>query len=39
MSRSAVLAGRTTADLFRNLFVVLLMTIVGYLWGSGSKRA
>jgi hypothetical protein len=39
MSRSAVLAGRTTADLFRNLFVVLLMTIVGYLVGSGSKRA
>ncbi len=33
MSRSAVLAGRTTADLFRNLFVVVLMTIVGYLVG------
>jgi len=33
MSRSAVLAGRTTADLFRNLFVVVLMTIVGYLAG------
>jgi ABC-2 type transport system permease protein len=32
-SRSAVLAGRTTADLFRNLFVVLLMTLVGYLVG------
>jgi ABC-2 type transport system permease protein len=32
-ARSAVLAGRTTADLFRNLFVVLLMTIVGYLVG------
>lgn len=33
MARSAVLAGRTTADLFRNLFVVILMTIVGYLVG------
>lgn len=33
MARSAVLAGRTTADLFRNLFVVLLMTGVGYLVG------
>jgi ABC-2 type transport system permease protein len=33
MARSAVLAGRTTADLFRNLFVVLLMTVVGYLVG------
>ena len=32
-ARSAVLAGRTTADLFRNLFVVLLMTVVGYLVG------
>lgn len=33
MARSAVLAGRTTADLVRNLFVVLLMTAVGYLVG------
>ena len=33
MARSAVLSGRTTADLFRNLFVVLLMTGVGYLVG------
>ena len=33
MARSAVLAGRTTADLFRNVFVVLLMTGVGYLVG------
>ncbi len=33
MARSAVLAGRTTADLCRNLFVVLLMTAVGYLVG------
>jgi ABC-2 type transport system permease protein/oleandomycin transport system permease protein len=32
-ARSAVLAGRTTADLVRNLFVVLLMTAVGYLVG------
>jgi ABC transporter DrrB family efflux protein len=29
MARSAVLAGRTTADLVRNLFVVFLMTGVG----------
>jgi ABC-2 type transport system permease protein/oleandomycin transport system permease protein len=29
MARSAVLAGRTTADLLRNVFVVLLMTAVG----------
>lgn len=33
MSRSAVLAGRTLADLVRNVFVVLLMTAVGYLVG------
>jgi len=33
MDRAAVLAGRTTADLFRNLFVVLLMIGVGYLTG------
>jgi ABC transporter DrrB family efflux protein len=33
MSRSAVLAGRTLADLVRNIFVVTLMTIVGYAVG------
>ncbi|MGE0881313.1 MAG: ABC transporter permease [Acidimicrobiia bacterium] len=33
MSRSAVLAGRTLADLVRNVFVVLLMVAVGYLVG------
>jgi ABC-2 type transport system permease protein/oleandomycin transport system permease protein len=33
MARSAVLAGRTLADLCRNVFVVLLMTAVGYLVG------
>ncbi len=33
MARSAVLVGRTTSDLVRNLFVVLLMTGVGYLVG------
>jgi len=33
MSRSAVLAGRTVSDSARNLFVVLLMTAVGYLIG------
>lgn len=33
MARSAVLAGRTIADLMRNLFVIFLMTTVGLLIG------
>ena len=33
MARSAVLAGRTVADLCRNVFVVLLMTVVGVAVG------
>jgi len=33
MARSAVLAGRTTADLVRNMFVVALMVAVGFLVG------
>lgn len=33
MARLAVLAGRTIADIVRNLFVVVLMTSVGYLIG------
>jgi ABC-2 type transport system permease protein/oleandomycin transport system permease protein len=33
MARSAVLAGRTLADLVRNVFVVALMIVVGYLVG------
>ncbi len=33
MARSAVLAGRTLADLTRNVFVAVLMTIVGFLVG------
>lgn len=33
MARSAVLAGRTTADLARNVFVVALITAVGYAVG------
>jgi ABC transporter DrrB family efflux protein len=33
MARSAVLAGRTIADLVRNVFVVTLMVIVGFLVG------
>jgi ABC-2 type transport system permease protein/oleandomycin transport system permease protein len=33
MARSAVLIGRTLADLVRNIFVVLLMCVVGYLVG------
>jgi ABC transporter DrrB family efflux protein len=33
MARSAVLAGRTFADIVRNLLVVLLMIVVGFLVG------
>ncbi len=33
MARSAVLIGRTTADVVRNVLIVLLMTAVGYLIG------
>jgi ABC transporter DrrB family efflux protein len=33
MARSAVLTGRTTADLFRNLFVVGVITGIGYAVG------
>jgi ABC transporter DrrB family efflux protein len=33
MARSAVLAGRTLADLVRTIFVIVLMTIVGYAIG------
>ena len=33
MARSAVLTGRTTADLFRNIFVVGVITAVGYAVG------
>ena len=33
MTRSAVLAGRTGADLVRNVLVVILMAVVGYLVG------
>jgi len=33
MARSAVLIGRTTADLARNFFVVIVMTAVGFLVG------
>jgi ABC transporter DrrB family efflux protein len=33
MARSAVLVGRTTADLVRNVFVVTVMTAVGFLVG------
>jgi ABC-2 type transport system permease protein/oleandomycin transport system permease protein len=33
MARSAVLGGRTASDAVRNLVVILLMTIVGYLVG------
>jgi len=33
MARSAVLTGRTIADLFRNVFVVILMSSVGFAVG------
>jgi ABC transporter DrrB family efflux protein len=33
MARSAVLAGRTTADLIRNILTVIIITIVGFLVG------
>jgi ABC transporter DrrB family efflux protein len=33
MARSAVLAGRTIADLSRNVFVVILMVVVGFAVG------
>ena len=33
MARSAVLAGRTLADLVRNVLIIALMTIVGYVIG------
>ncbi len=33
MSQGAVLAGRTIADLMRNIFVVFLMTLVGFFIG------
>ena len=33
MARSAVLGGRTTADLVRNAFVIVIMTVVGILVG------
>jgi ABC-2 type transport system permease protein/oleandomycin transport system permease protein len=37
MARCAVLAGRTTADMCRNLFVVLLMNVVGVAVGFRSS--
>src|SRR6202042_3606032 len=33
MARSAVLVGRTTADLVRNVLIIVLMIIVGYIIG------
>jgi ABC-2 type transport system permease protein/oleandomycin transport system permease protein len=33
MARSAVLVGRTLADLLRNVFVVVLMVVVGFIVG------
>lgn len=39
MARSAVLAGRIISDSLRNLFVVLLMTLVGLLLGFDVKTS
>lgn len=39
MARSAVLAGRTIADSLRNVFVVLLMTGVGFIIGFRSHAS
>jgi len=39
MARSAVLVGRTFADLLRNVFVVALMAVVGYLVGWRARPA
>ncbi len=39
MARSAVLIGRTLADLVRNVFVVALMCIVGLLVGVDARLA
>jgi ABC-2 type transport system permease protein/oleandomycin transport system permease protein len=33
MSRSAVLAGRVLADTFRNVFIITLMLVVGFIVG------
>jgi ABC transporter DrrB family efflux protein len=33
MARSAVLAGRTINEIIRNIFVIIVMTLVGYLIG------
>jgi ABC transporter DrrB family efflux protein len=33
MARSAVLIGRTTADLIRNVLIIVLMIVVGYIIG------
>ena len=35
MARSAVLIGRTAADLVRNVLIILLMIVVGYIVGFG----
>jgi ABC transporter DrrB family efflux protein len=37
MARSAVLVGRTAADLVRNVLIIVLMIIVGYIIGFGFK--
>ena len=37
MARSAVLIGRTAADLVRNILILVLMIVVGYIIGFGFK--
>ena len=39
MARSAVLIGRTTADLVKNFLLVVVMVVVGYLVGFRFRRA
>ena len=37
MARSAVLIGRTSADLVRNILIIVLMIVVGYIIGFGFR--
>ncbi|HXS23742.1 MAG TPA: ABC transporter permease [Gemmatimonadales bacterium] len=39
MARSAVLIGRTTADLVRNVLIIMLMIIIGFRFQAGALQA
>jgi hypothetical protein len=39
MARSAELIGRTAADLVRNILIIVLMLVVGYIISFGFQRA